>query len=468
MHNTPNVNGQSNKNRFERTREYLTSLATPGLPLEQIARKTNRKKTKRRRQPRQNSSQSNNLSKDFKVRQGRNANGTPHYKNGGLPLSKAHKAAGIETISTAKMNRFIKDDFSETGINHDFEGSSQFPIIEPPKLSTGQGRFGDCILLAGTEVYKQLDVYTSTSTRPPPTAPGDIISSEFISPRALVETRLLEFSNLYTQFYLSHFEVVYIPLGNSTLSGALLSVPITDPQDVLGVNPNGEATIREAWSRKDATGGNVYKQMDFPFPELEDMDDPFYIQLGTDARLEIPWVHNIVALSAYPAEGTEPLRTIGWMLFKYVVEFYNNALTSSPLITETDHIDFQGEPFNNLFLGSGGTTAGDLLCGVVNTWWKFNEDSGVGRVYSRETWKTDGITDFLVQTTSHPPFTISQGMLLYAKLDSLLAAQCVLFYLTPNDAFNGTNPLVWAESPITTGIMAGYADFDFVSMDMNL
>jgi hypothetical protein len=353
---------------------------------------------------------------------------------------------GEHTLVTAsKFNTSLHTDIPVVE-NYTYHG--EFPDIKPPMATTSKTRFGECLVIAGTESLYPIVVETESSAFP--TTPGQVVASIPLNPTLLSSTRLAKISENYTFWYPKEFVIEYVPLGSALDVGALISVPTLDPEDTF-VGSSGNTAIRRALSYERSVSFNIYDHPQFLLPPTES-DDLFFITPGQNARQEISHVWHAMAQSTFPARSGEASRTLGWFKLHYVIELYEPRLLDSLDSTE---LTFSAPSDSALTLFGANREeeaifvlnldyCTDNLTGLTSNIWEIDFQSVIG--------SPPGPIDNPIEVRFGETLVrLTDHVKLYLRVQDYIANFAVL-YTNLSDCFSNSNPGSWASdyTPMTT------------------
>lgn len=333
---------------------------------------------------------------------------------------------------TNKINQKIP--FKE---NYTYEG--EFPDIKPPVTTTSQTRFGECLVLAGTESFEPVTIYTSAAENP--TQAGDIIAVLPINPQLLAATRLSKLSENYTTWYPRRLVVEYVPQGSALDIGALISIPIMDPEDSF-TGSTGNDAIRRALAYDRSVNFNIFDKPQFMLPPSEE-DEPFFVTAGQNARQEISHVWHCMAQSGFPARGTETERILGWFKLHYVIELYEPKIpeVNVPLSNQVDYTVTNPIPIIGFF--GTATNAGDPICTSTALTTGIPDTGGVLYPHTLQM-RLDapilitGSTQPLELEFIEGSVSLKAGTIIFLRL-RVAEAECYEYYTNYSDLFNNSN-----------------------------
>lgn len=347
-------------------------------------------------------------------------------------------------VSSNRFNQHLRQNipFRE---NYTYE--SEFPDIKPPVTTTTHTKFGECLVIAGTESLYPLEVRTTANANP--TAVGTLLASIPINPQLLTGTRLSKIAENYTFWYPKELVVEYVPLGSALDRGSLISVPTLDPSDTFLISttdPN--SVVRRALSYERSVSFNIYDKPQFLLPPSEE-DDLFYITPGQNARQEISHVWNCIAQTSYSPVASETTRVLGWFKLHYVIELYTPRLLQSVTLPEIS----ENSTVSTLTL-HGTVTTGDLV--VINEDYCTNSLQNGYPTYpiwqlSIASYVPD--TDPSIWRVGDTVIEVGSNMTFYLRhVPDNVSPSTMLVYSNLSDCINNTNPFVWDYSQSSTGI----------------
>jgi hypothetical protein len=321
-------------------------------------------------------------------------------------------------------------------LKENFVFEQKFPDIKPPETTRANTRYGDCLVVAGSESFAPVTVLTTAAAQLNPTQPGDIIYTLPVNPSLLLGSRLALLAQNYERWYPTRIALEFIPEGSALNSGAVISIPVLDPSDSF-IGSEGTDAVRRAMAYNKSHSFNIYDKPQLLFPEVE-YDEPFFIVAGNDARLEISHMWYLMAQSTFAPTSTEVARTIGWLKLHYVIELYDEKV---PEITNPERRAFTISAQNNSLFGLE-RDVGDVVVGNVDLFYPDHT-----QVYYRVTiaasvteTTTMAIMDTADSTTS---FLWDVGRIFYMRLEHDFTPE-FRFYSNFSDLFSANNPLTFA------------------------
>ena len=201
--------------------------------------------------------------------------------------------------------------------------------VKPPALTYGADEHGAYVDMVGTEAVQPLTIIPTTPTNLNSTKPGDLILVLPVDPTFLANTRFKSLTVNYGRWKPMAFAFEYVPLGSSIQAGGLIMCPLIDPSDTLVSTTDNIQRIQRAMDYACSKSFNVYNTETMHCPELPPDEEPFYIRGNGSARFTVPYVLNILAQSAFPADPTAPNafeRTLGWINMHYHIRLYDAVL----------------------------------------------------------------------------------------------------------------------------------------------
>lgn len=443
------MNGKTNgSTRFTRARAAIKKVAKArGYPLDQ-GENSGRSRNQNRRPTRQREKHQL-LGQDPRIR-GERSTSNRTYRTNGLPVvTLHHDVVRCRIQDFAKLSKKL---FADVPFRKNTDIEFKLPSVKPPRMATGADEHGQYVTLIGSEALFPLSVRTASSVSAPPTSAGDILAQIALHPVLLPNTRLNLLCANYTKWLPIHIRVQYIPLSSATQSGALVATPSLDPGDVIGIGGGPESRVARSMDYEDSRTYNIYNNIFVDFPELALDVDPFYLKIGEDARLEIPYILTIMAQTGYSAENFEQFRNVGWFILHYEVRVYEDRLPNfTPTITNTVlsldaptmgivyHLNITGDPENTRVTG-------------VATWWWYGlslPDTGYCQYIILDDIRSN--TPLTWGGEDIQPFVPSKGSVFYGHLITINdptfgVTTAVAFSASVASLFNG-DYLTWAETP---------------------
>jgi len=325
--------------------------------------------------------------------------------------------------------------------NYTYEG--RFPDIRPPQASMGRTDFGDCLIMAGTESFLPVTIQTLDSSNP--TLVGSIINTLNVNPTLLLSTRLKKISENYEKWYPRKLVLEYVPQGSALDAGAIISIPVMDPSDTF-TGSIGNDAIRRALAYERSYAFNIYDRPQIELPPAQ-LDEPYYVIPGSDARLEISHAWFLMAQTSFDPHTDETERVIGWFKLHYVIEFYEPRIpdVEDPLF---NIVGETGSPVD-LFFGTE-RAEGDRVIGSVDILFP----DPPGNIFTMQL-QTPLITYAgvfnqgpLLVSDGQREFRLLQGTILFIRVDHDVTP-IFSIYSNVNDCFEQNNPLTFADDRST-------------------
>jgi hypothetical protein len=349
-------------------------------------------------------------------------------------------------------NEFNQHASTDVPFVENFTYESEFPDIKPPITTTSKTRHGECMVIAGTESFSPIIIYTSASDYP--TQPGTIITSLAVNPQLLVATRLSKLAENYTRWYPKRLVVEYVPQGSALDIGALISIPTLDPEDSF-TSSQGLDAIRRALAYERSVNFNIFDKPQFLLPEPEE-DEPYYITVGQNARQEISHVWHCMAQSGFPARDTETERILGWFKLHYVIELYEPRISNlnSPLIEDSTITNvaiptFFGSDYNDGYyvITSVPLTLGLPFTSTLPTYWRIRMRFDLTYNATLKTVKFN---------FAEGSVKLKANTILYLRLISY-PQPVIAWYTNLSDLFNDTNrATVIQNDPLDVAVSGGF------------
>lgn len=420
------MNGDSQ--RFGRTRKNLNRIAQRRTKTVQKRDSNSRHLNARRPQTVKRTQRVPNN------RRGRQ-NGVTSFGTNYRPHLTYKHQGDILHVNLERMNKLSKD----IPVRKNFEYEGYFPDIKPPQASIGRSDFGDCLIIAGTESFLPVTINT-TALGDDATQVGSIITNLAINPTLLSSTRLKKLSENYEKWYPRKLILEYVPQGSALDSGALISIPVMDPADTF-VGSTGNDAIRRALAYEKSFAFNIYDKPQILLPPAE-LDEPYFVIPGSDARLEISHSWFLMAQTQYePRNVSEETRVLGWFKLHYVIEFYEPRI---PIIEDplTHNISIQGGAIATYF--GAERAVGDEMVGSVSLTFPSTPCNFL-TVRLETAWQGGVVTPntTIVVSDSVREFSLLTGVTLYARVTHDFTP-IIRFFSTINDMFEQNNPLTWA------------------------
>lgn len=354
------------------------------------------------------------------------------------------------------MPHYTPNDFNRllgkpVPIKHNYTFEGHFPEIRPPAYTASQTEYGDCIVIAGTESFQPVTVNTSSNAYPH--AEGDIIHQIAFSPLLMEGTRLAKLASNYEKWYPRRLVLEYVPQGSALDVGALISIPILDPAETF-VTIDGITAVRRALAYDKSRSFNIFDSLQFLLPEVEEQD-PYFVSIGDDARLEISHVWYCMAQSGFPARNDETTRTIGWFKLHYVVELYEPRIPELDA-TIVNNLDAVLKPVLEVF--SPDRNTGDpiigsetLFAGILLT-----EHHHMFKMQVTAEWIFNAQASLEARTTEGA-FIWTIGKILYARIIPDAEVNNTYFYSNLADMFDDNDRLIFNQDYTNATNISGRA-----------
>jgi len=342
-------NNDSSNYNFNRTKQHLRNVANRRNQTRQKRGPSNSRNLKRRPKRQRIKTNTKITSDTANHRKNRRTVGYPNYK------SSSHMIKGSHTQLT--NHEFQNKISSAIPFKENYTYESEFPDIKPPVTTTSRTRFGECLVIAGTESFEPVTVETSASNFP--TQAGDIIAALAINPQLLAATRLAKLAENYTSWYPRRLVIEYVPQGSALDVGALISIPVMDPEDNF-LGSRGNDAIRRALAYERSVSFNIFDKPQFMLPETEE-DEPFFVTAGQNARQEISHIWYCMAQSSFPARDNEKERILGWFKLHYVIELYEPKIPRID-VPRTQVVTYPVGSMTTLSFFGTATALGDPMC----------------------------------------------------------------------------------------------------------
>jgi hypothetical protein len=347
------------------------------------------------------------------------------------------------------------------------------PELKPPTAGNGTDMHGPYITLIGEEGLAPLTVRpssTANSTTPTNyTKPGSALLVLPIAKSFFSNTRLRLLMENYTRVKFMKLAIRFQALGDATLGGAVIAVPITDPSVNLTLGGTEDEIINRSLDFKDAVAFNIYNSPRVVFPPPTEDEEPCYILDGVDARLEVPYVLWLIAQTAFPPSVDENTRVVQWMTMEYEVRLYNPSLPEMSTQNTNNYKVYQGTTVASVFQT---TTANDPVVGNLSY---FDLSGGGNETLIGELIVQQDMTDFVGQylqfcSDLHGVVNLRAGVALYYKrqFDEHVGAPGVHFYPDLSSAYASTNEMCWYSGPTAGAMQDGTANLYLYDVDHTL
>jgi hypothetical protein len=388
------------------------------------------------------------LSANARRRKKRSSSTITNHQNDHI-VAWSHSTANkpVVTMDAKRFNRY-KSDFKKSiplRETHTF-GTEDTAIMH----STGFDEFGPYVEIYGEEPVNVLRVESTTSATP--TDPGDLVYYVPTNPLYLVGTRAYIESKNYDRYKLMHSSLHYVPQVPVTQNGSLIFTPTPDDADSF-VKDGERQSILRATGYRGAKMFNVCQSESVEMEHLNALDlEPLYTQGGSYGRDESEGFYVITAATTFDSSSAipSPTLTLGWLLLKYHIRFYNPVLpvTTAPFIDEIRIInDLWGNVFSNLAINKD-----DPLCGQYPFWLPTDETQGYYAAMLLEDFTDSGGNVLQVYTETREQFDLNKGQLIFFYVADDKLADCVNFAISPSDAISKENPLRFAVAPTIVGV----------------
>jgi hypothetical protein len=337
---------------FNRTRNTIKTIKKRRSNSKQQGEKSNRPVIQSGRERNATKEQAKRVQQNY----GRNNKISKGPRRGTSQNASKHNLCIISDnnnkFATAKISTFrkiVRETFSnnETGIINNYDEANDVEI-KPPMLSMGRDNNGAYVTIAGTEALIPVTVGTSINSDTA-TQPGDTLVYLPIAPDYIPNTRLRFIMENYEKYLPIQTRIKYQPVGNSTLGGGIIMVPLSDPNTVLTSGANGDEIVVRAMDYANSKAFNIYNYATIDFPLLPTEQEPYFFQGGIDARLEIPYGFTIIAQTDFEPSQSEETRVIGWLKIEYEWRMYSPRLPQVTSSTTKIESQLGGQLFDNIF-----------------------------------------------------------------------------------------------------------------------
>jgi hypothetical protein len=404
---------------------------------------------------------------------GRSGKRTPKvHPHGSVPIV-SHLDKRFQQVSKSRYSKLHRTLFrdGEGGIVHNYTNEFDFPEIKPPILSNGVDEHGPHVLIMGSESLTPLTVLTTLS--PVGTDVGDTIFYLPIAPAFLSNTRMRLLMENYERWKPSRFKITYQPLGDATLGGGVVMVPLTDPDTQLSIGEQGVAKISRAMDYAGSVNFNIYNHAVCDFPAMPEDEEPFFINSGHSARFEFPYAFQVMAQTVFPAGSSETRRDIGWLKIHYEIKLYNPRLPEFSVDNIVTEKVWTGVTLDTIFdsssLGSDQAVYG-VITGADN-WGLLTDDTdkiGIMRVLGT-------VRDFannvlVLKSPTHPSVPLVQGTILFLKVISdapvtLGGMPVVQLFTNLDNTFDETGAMTWDQTPTLGNFTSGVLEMSTYDLD---
>jgi len=344
--------------------------------------------------------------------------------------------------------RNFKNDFAKSipfRETHSF-GTEDTAIMH----STGYDEFGPYVEIYGEEPVNVLRVESTASATP--TDPGDVVYYVPTNPLYLVGTRAYIESKNYDRYKLLHSSLHYVPQVPVTQNGSLIFTPTPDDADSFVKDGERQSILRAAGYH----GSKMFNVCESESIEMEHLNaadiEPLYTQGGSYGRDESEGFFVVTAATTFDSAAAIPSPTLslGWILLKYHIRFYNPVLpvTAAPFIDEIRIInDNWGNVFSTVAINKD-----DPLCGIYSFWLPTDETQGYYAAILLEDLTDSGGNLIETYTETREQFGLTKGQLIFFYVADDKLADCIQFAISPSDAISKENPLRFAATPTTVGV----------------
>jgi len=428
---------------FNTTRRTIESIKARRGYSQQTRESPNSSITSNRRKKRSPSSKKEGvLSSNVRNRKTRTTLPAANYKNDCVAWTAPHPNRPVKRYNAAQYRQFVNTFNRNIPLRetHSF-GSETNQTVH----STGYDDYGPYIEIYGEEPVNVIRVETINSATP--TEPGDVIYYVPTNPLYLPGTRAYIESKNYDRYKLLHSSMHYVPQVPVTQNGSIIFTPTPDDADSF-VNDGERQSILRATGYAGAKLFNVCESESVTMEHLLQEDvPPLYTQGGSYGRDESEGFYVITAATTFEATGTT--LTLGWILLKYHIRFYNPVLpvTSALFI---DEIRVINDAWNVIF-SQLAAFKDDILCGIYAYWLPTDETQGYYAAILLEDLVDSGGNVINVYTETRESFFLTKGQLIFFYVADDKLTDCVQFALSPSDAISKENPLRLAYNPTIVG-----------------
>ncbi len=386
-------------------------------------------------------------------------------------INSSHVKNGTLAYANRKTRNVISSAFenSESGIIKNYENEFSMPHIKPPQVGAGVDVFGSYVCMQGTEALGPIYVHpTSTANIASGrfTDVGDVLYHIPIGKDFLSNTRMRLLMENYEKWKPIHIVVEFQPLGDATLSGGVVAVPVCDPAINLALGADSNFTVSRAMDFEESINFNVYNQARVKFPPLSEDVEPDYITGGHDSRLEIPYTLWVIAQTSFPPSVDEDTRSVFWVSIHYEIRLYEPALPDLSVTNSSASVTMS-TTYANYFTTF---TVGHLVKGVDGVFGIGVGDlDKIGIIQVTSDWIDGASAVFCWTSETHEQTNISKGTLIYYKrcYDESTSTYYTGFFSTIEGAYNDSNPFYWCVGANSTSI-AGHLDYTTYDLDHTL
>jgi hypothetical protein len=359
----------------------------------------------------------------------------------------------------------------EGGIIHNFSETSSFPEVKPPRITTGTDRWGSYTVITGTESLTALTVKTTAAPLREQTTVGDTIYFIGMSPSFLSNTRMRLLMENYERYRFENLQIRYQPLGDATLGGGLVMVPLTDPDTILSIGNNGAQKVSRAMDYANSVNFNIYNHALMHFPKHPEDQEPYFMISGHNARLEIPYAFQVLAQTTFQDSNGESQRDVGWLRFDYEVRLYDPRLPEMSVENVSQEENFQSVLFSDLFDTSSVQINWPVIGNTDTPEWILDANTSHDKVAVLTV-----LEDFMdtsnnvlqLQSNTHGGFTMSRGLVLFYKThwEDVIMGTKIRFYTNLDNLFLDNDGVTWDVAPNSASTMtSGRARIDVYDFD---
>jgi len=276
----------------------------------------------------------------------------------------------------------------------------------------------------------------------------------------------------YERWLPHRFKITYQPLGDATLSGGIVMVPLMDPDVQLSIGDAGAAKVSRAMDYAGSVNFNIYNHAVCEFPTLPENEEPYYINSGHSARFEFPFAFQVMAQTVFPpGVALETTRDIGWLKIHYEIKLYDPRL---PEFSVENIISIQtwfgadiAQIFDNGSLGLDESVIGLIAPGFWSLTAADTDKVGIMRILSDVL--DIGGSLLIMRSPTHPDVPIVKGTILFAKVvadtPGVGGIPTIRLYTNLDNLFDETGGMTWGVSPADGILAGGIIEFSLYDLD---
>mgnify|MGYP003571943100 FL=1 len=421
---------------FETTRNCIGRIKNRRYNAKSARTEASRKRSQKGRRSRRSSSKTQGLLRsNVRHRKTSSPTAVAHYQNDRV-------SSTITTMNQAEFDRFVREfhDIKPYRTTHAF-GTETTMVVQ----ASGYDEFGPYLEIYGEEAVNTLSVESTASATP--TAPGDVVYMVPSNPMYLPGTRPYIESKNNDRYKLMHSSLHYVPQVPVTQNGSIIITPTPDDADSF-VSDGARQSILRSTGYAGAKMINVVDPTAVQLTHLGEMhQDPLYTQGGSYGRDESEGYYVITASTFF--DDDSPTITLGWLLVKYHIRFYNPV---TPVVAANfiDEIRIINDIWGNVFSAQA-INKDDPICGIYAFWLPQDETQGFYAAILLEDFLDSAGNVIQAYTETRNQFALKKGQLIYFYVADDKLADCINFAISPSDAIAKENPLRFAVTPTIVG-----------------